>query len=351
MAKDKKGPFDYKNFIRQNRVFILGAGFSAAAGVPLTGSLLERTMRKFASEYSGLYERVDSYVKTNMSFFDGELDYSSVNFSNMCTFLEFQELREYAGGERWSDLGSREKLALRFYLSKCLMEHTPVGGDIPELYINFAKQLHYRDIVLTFNWDVLLELALQQSRKQYTYNWVDDKIQISKLHGSINWSLGIPTDLGGKPVNTLGWESIGYAQKSISPEIYCTPNLCNYDNWGRYEPLREVKPFLVLPGYGKAFDVRSNAFLWYKPESVFWTTCDIYIIGLSLAPDDFFIRGYFIDNLPFILNERKIYIINSDPESMKNYNFILSRTNTELFIEPFSTDHINIMKNRLNDVS
>jgi hypothetical protein len=31
-----------EQFVKKNRVFILGAGFSAAAGVPLTASLLDK---------------------------------------------------------------------------------------------------------------------------------------------------------------------------------------------------------------------------------------------------------------------------------------------------------------------
>ncbi|MBI2340307.1 MAG: hypothetical protein HYU99_08095, partial [Deltaproteobacteria bacterium] len=109
----------YEQYVKKNRVFILGAGFSVAAGVPLTASLLDKTMKKFSAECPGIFSRVDGYAKESAENIDGEVDV----------------------------------------------------------------------------------------------------------------------------------------------EIYHTPALLKYGTWSHYSPLGEVEPFLVLPGYGKAFDVRSNAVL------------------------------------------------------------------------------------------
>lgn len=338
---------------KRNRVLILGGGFSAAAGVPLTGPLLDRAMQKFAAECPGIFSRVDGYARESTGHIDNEIDYTQISFSELCTFLEYIELREYGGGERWSGAGSREKLALRFYLSKTLVEHTPAAENLPDLYVEFAEQLHDRDIVISFNWDGLLEVALDRVGKSYTYNFAKDDIKLCKLHGSVNWRLGEPNDLG-TPVDTLGWKPLGFADGMMSNEIYWTPALLSFATWQYYSPLREVEPFLVLPGYGKAFDVRSNAYLWYKPEWAFATTHDVFIVGLSLAPDDFFIRSFFLSNLPYIesytgIKGRRIYIINPDPAARKNCDFVLSGGDAELINEPFSLEHVSLMKERLSN--
>lgn len=124
-----------EKYVRRNRVFILGAGFSAGAGIPLTEELLVRTARKFARECPGLFARVEGYAKESIATSDKSIDFSKLSFSELCTFLEFIELREYGGGERWCENGSREKLALRFYLAKTLVECTPVGTAIPQIYL------------------------------------------------------------------------------------------------------------------------------------------------------------------------------------------------------------------------
>ncbi len=348
-APDDRNSFD--KYVKRNRVFILGAGFSAGAGIPLTDELLASAMRKFSVECPGIHWRVENYAKESIGAEDDELDLSRVSFSELCTFLEFIELREYGGGERWCENGSREKLALRFYLAKTIVERTPVAKSIPQLYVDFAAQLHERDIVISMNWDGLVEVALDVVGKTYTYNFSDKQsIKLCKLHGSVNWRLGEPNQWG-KPVNTLGWQSLEFTKGMMTREIYHSPALLQFATWQHYAPLGEVDPFLVLPGYGKGFDVRANAVLWYKPEFAFATTHDVYIIGLGLAHDDFFVRSFFLSNLPHIdsfsgIDGRRIFIINPDERAASNYEFVLSKVHAELIQAPFSAQHIDLMTER-----
>lgn len=341
----------FESYVKRKRVFILGAGFSAGAGIPLTEELLARGMKKFEIECPGIYSRVENYAKESLGSIDETLDLKKINFSELCTFLEFIELREYGGGERWCENGSREKLALRFYLAKTIMEGAHRTDSLPHLYLDFAAQLHQGDVVISLNWDVLLEVALKAVGKDYTYNFSDEKaIKLVKLHGSVNWRLGEP-NLCGEPVNTLGWQSLEFTNGVIARDIYHSPALLHFDTWRSYKPLGEVDPFLVLPGYGKSFDVRANAVLWYKPEGFFAATHDVYIIGLGLAHDDFFVRSFFLSNLPYIdsfsgVRGRRIFIINPDHRAADNYEFVLRTGHAELIQAPFSSEHLDLMRKR-----
>jgi hypothetical protein len=344
-------------YMKSNRVFILGAGFSAAAGVPLTEQLLAIAMDKFETECPGIYARVENYAKESIGCpTDTKLNITDLSFSDLCTFLEFVELREYGGGERWSENGSREKLALRFYLAKAIVERTPNKNDVPQLYLDFAAQLHKRDVVISLNWDGLLETALDAVDMKYTYNFSDDSaVKLCKLHGSVNWRLGEPNQWG-KPVNTLGWDSLEFAQGLVTKEIYHSSALLSYDAWRKYGPLGEVEPFLVLPGYGKAFDVRDNATLWYKPEAAFVATHDVFIIGLGLPHDDFFVKSYFLSNLPYIdsftgVKERRIFIVNPDKHAAANFDFVLRTGHAELINEPFAMSHVEMIKSRRGPIN
>ena len=339
---------EWQEYVRSRRVFILGAGFSAAAGIPMTRPLLRDAMKMFAIECPGIYERVCNYARDLQ--WDGDsnepINYESLSFSDLCTHLEFAELREYAGGERWSDAGSREKLALRFYLAKALVRATPPDDNIPELYLEFARQLNDGDIVVTFNWDILLERALEKIGRKYSYNFEKDHVKLCKLHGSINWRLGAPSRFG-KPVNSLDWQPIGFTEGGLlQVDMFSSIRPLRAPTWDDYQPLGELQPFLVLPGYGKAFDVRSNAGLWYKPEFAFAATRDVFVIGLGLAPDDHFIRSFFLHTFP--LSDRKTYVINPDPNAPSNYDFLLKRRKAELIQEPFSLDHVRLIVDRMN---
>lgn len=344
----------HEKMVRRNRVFILGAGFSAAAGVPLTNELLSEAMKLFAAECPGIYSRVKNYAIEAMGSNSDDLNVADLSFSDLCTFLEYIELREYGGGERWSSQGSREKLALRFYLAKTLVKRTPSPQRMPELYKSFAAQLHPGDIILSLNWDGLLEAAIIAVGKKYTYDQFNDKeINISKLHGSVNWRLGEARTWNDRP-ETLNWSKLDFRSGMMTESMYASSSLLNLGAWLRHSPLHEVNPYLVLPGYGKAFDVRANAPLWYKPEFAFAFTHDVYIIGLSLAHDDFFVRSFFLSNLPFLqdysgVSGRKVFIINPAATARNEYEFVLSRGYAEFMNERFSMDHIEKMAAALAD--
>ena len=87
-------------------------------------------------------------------------------------------------------------------IGEILTNHLPPKQNIPELYLEFARCLQPNDYVLTFNYDVLLERALDAVGKPYRlfpdrYESVSrfsgivdtskDEVIILKLHGSIDW--------------------------------------------------------------------------------------------------------------------------------------------------------------------
>lgn len=325
------------------RVFFLGAGFSAGAEIPLMDKLLKLTMGMFQKESPSLFERVDNFAREAISQYDdNEVDYSTVNFSNLCTYLEYMELREHEIGE----VASKEKKALRYYLAKTIAKHTPAMENIPDLYIEFARQLRDNDIVITFNWDLLLEMSLLKLGKEFTYNWgTPNVVQVSKFHGSLNWRLEKP--ILNSSLDLLNWQPLHDYHTDEKNSIYTSPSLIHYSFWE--DKRHTIDPFLVLPGYGKAFDVRYNSTYWYKPEAVFASTNeDVYIIGLSLADDDFLIKSFFLSTLPNIQSyssnkNRKIAIINPDKDILNNYSF-LSSNNVEFYNKNFDLSHIEIMK-------
>jgi hypothetical protein len=48
--------------LEDGRIFFLGAGFSAGAGVPLTSALLPAAISLFRAEAGGLLQRLENYA-------------------------------------------------------------------------------------------------------------------------------------------------------------------------------------------------------------------------------------------------------------------------------------------------
>ncbi len=202
-----------KEYLERSRVFVLGSGFSAGANVPLTEELLSLALKLMGQEIPDFAERIRSFYDIAVND-AAALDSTSI-ISNLCTLLEYNELREHGGGERWSDGGSREKLALKFYLAKALTLRTPSPKEVPDLYVKFVQQLRKEDVVLSFNWDCLLEAALEKAERAYSYDYQEGHIFIAKMHGSTHWRLRQFKDS-----NKYFWQRIGF--DSLKTFRYCS---------------------------------------------------------------------------------------------------------------------------------
>lgn len=333
---------------------MLGAGFSVSAGIPMTNSLLSGALERMRRECNGIYQRIESSAHTcfenNLPLSDQCLD--AGGFSKLSSFLHYIEMRNFGGGERWSDAGDRETLTLKYFISKEISQITP--KTIPELYLAFAKQLDCYDLVMTFNWDCLLEKAMKVAGKNYTYNpfdldWVnpenENTVRIIKMHGSINWTL--PHD---EPPDLRIYQSIGFEPNFGIKPVFFSEELMNSEPWRTNDWLMRtnpskflVQPFIILPGIGKSYEVRKLASLWDRPSAAFLCSRDVYIIGLSLSEDDFFVRFLFLESLP--LNDwgaiqRQTVIINPSGEDIANYRFVPEERKT-VRQKPFDNNDID----------
>lgn len=329
----------------RSRVFVLGSGFSAGANIPLTEELVDMALNLMEQELPSAYiaEQVRSFY--DIAVADAAESDSTSIISKLCTLLEYNELREHGGGERWSSGGSQEKLALKFYLAKALTLRTPSPNEVPDLYVKFAQQLRKEDVVLSFNWDCLLEAALEKTGRAYSYEYSYKDYQaghifIKKMHGSTHWRLRQFKDH-----NKYSWQRIGDDTFEDIPPLFFSNSLRTPSAWHYQELFGEIEPFLVLPGFGKAYDVRFIAPLWYRPEMAFSLRKNIFIIGLSLAPDDFFIRSYFLCNLPHVVGKigGRLTVVNPDLNIERNFHFVGRSESTTFIPEPFSEKHVEAM--------
>jgi hypothetical protein len=155
------------------------------------------------------------------------------------------------------------------------------------------------------------------------------------MHGSVHWRIGNDSGrfrLAWQPVKFVGVQDSG---------LYSSDDLLRKEAWQTAEPIGgEVEPFLVLPGYGKAKDVQTVRWLWYKPEGFFRWAEHIHVIGLSLSSDDFFVRSFLLMALSDCSG--RITVINPDPAARAHYGFLPCNQVTHR-VEKFSMRHVEDM--------
>lgn len=316
--------------MKKSRLFVLGAGFSAGAAIPMTNELLKGAIKLMKEEALPIYQRIENSAKicfeNDKALDNQELDF--YGFVKLSSFLHYIDMRNWGGSERWSAAGDRETLTFKYFIAKYIAQ-IPLE-EIPDVYLEFAKQLDCYDIVMTFNWDCLLEKALDRVGKKYLYNpkerdFCCPKKQkmplICKMHGSIHWTLphgSIPDERIYKPMS--------FEQNFEAETIYYSDTLKNNsqtwknNDWllsSNFSNKYRVQPYIILPGIGKTYDVRKLSYYWDRPQAAFFSVKDVYFIGFSASEDDFFVRFMISEALPLGERgdfDRKVIIINPDSE-------------------------------------
>ena len=131
-----------------------------------------------------------------------DIDEENVDFEEFCRFLDIEHFLRLRGSDTWSADGNEGTVVIKTLIGQILSERMPRPNEVPELYCRFAERLRPNDVVLTFNYDVLLERALDAVRVPYRlypgrlesvhdgFSVIDDsrsEVILLKVHGSIDW--------------------------------------------------------------------------------------------------------------------------------------------------------------------
>lgn len=182
------------------RIFILGAGFSRPAGLPL-GPDLWSLIRSVAEKTdSGRFsEDLHLYLTYLRECRGKPLEPDDVDFEDFLAFLDIEHRLEFSGRDTWSLDGNPSQIFVKQSIGRILTEMTPSADELPRVYHQFARQLEPGDYVLTFNYDLILEKALEHVEKAYRlfpnryseeHAWDRngrDEVVVLKLHGSVDW--------------------------------------------------------------------------------------------------------------------------------------------------------------------
>lgn len=190
---------------KRYRIFVLGAGFSRSAGLPLAGELwaeIFHRARALTGRASKLMDDVEDYLKYRKRCDGLELTAEQMDFEDFLAFLDVEHRLGLRGSDTWSEDGNEGQVVVKSLIGRILTERCPAANSVPSLYLRFASLLRPDDVVLSFNYDVLLERALDAIGKPYRlfpdrYESVSeysgavdnskDEVVILKVHGSIDW--------------------------------------------------------------------------------------------------------------------------------------------------------------------
>ena len=297
------------------RLFIIGAGFSKPAGLPLAGELLHlvrHEVRNYFRVHGGWEGSLEREIKDWTSLYPGQ----SIDLERVLAFSHRKHYLRLLGSDEYFGHGSRSIVAARRAIQRVLIDTTP--SESPSLYRKFANRLTANDVVLTFNYDTLLEQALDAIGKPYTLSpewWLkrdlpesgQEYVDLLKLHGSIDWYDRKYYD------DTHRWhveeghnvpdrDPIFGPRPSVRPErlskgetgvfgLNLLPRVFRVPDHSRHFPLDDdpfsyVVPFLLPLAYDKLLGYDAILDLWENLHRTMDSFSSIVVIGYSMPPYD-----------------------------------------------------------------
>ncbi|MGB0895809.1 MAG: SIR2 family protein [Flavobacteriaceae bacterium] len=288
------------------KVFVIGAGFSFPAGMPLTNGLL-KLIHKKASEKDyydskgkvkmGQAEVLLSklqYYYPMLNITHEKISNGEINEINIEEFLSFiaAESTFLSSGEKFNEHGSKFLAFMKQWLGEIIHEEQfNIFNQIPEFYKSFVNQIN-DSLVITFNWDTLLENLFNKQNIKYRNQLnVDDSdfdnrkksIPLLKLHGSIDWFRSTKENKSNKDE----FESLGYGFGNIHR---CVGSL-------KHQYAKYNSPWIIIPNFDKLNQLKDYGELWETPERYFNDNLEIIFIGFSLRKDDFHTRAFMYPKL------------------------------------------------------
>jgi hypothetical protein len=289
----------------RKRVFVLGAGFSAQGGFPLARNLREQVIASLPK----------MHLEPEIGGFPQGQFHAGLEAVEQGRPLQFEELLIALQRRTRSTLDDLDPCfvtldALREGCFRLFWGRQGKIRALPECYSNFGGWVYNwyrpgpRNAVVTFNWDLLVERALQRG---WSYWRGDDrKVPVLKPHGSINW-LG---HLRGNPLSAHDRCS------SITPESnLCFPVPDALENWNVHG-FRPDLTYMIFPGDPDLPEVDNDLrLIWSDVASVISSADLVVFIGYSLPDYDSYAPRFFQG----ITAGKEIEVCNPSEADLKKY--------------------------------
>lgn len=264
------------------RLFILGAGVSKSCGGSLAKDLLADAIHqsKARGQHVRMIRGIDdllSYAFPNFEQKSGKYPHIEEVLSLFDTWMDFNS--KIQDNPRFSDYQISE---VRRWILRVVADNLNIISSKKNIQrtspiSRFALSLKPKDVVITFNWDLSLERALDEYTDigwDYSFSPKGKEIALLKAHGSIDWYqtediYKVPKD-DKEPLDP----DVGY----ISLIKWWEPR--------RVGRSREIAPYIIAPTYFKRFQAEEIRNIWNNMYLALSQAKKITILGYSLPPQD-----------------------------------------------------------------
>lgn len=303
---------------------MLGAGFSKPAGLPVATELYA-LVRQHILDQHGRDTKFSRDVEGYLAYcadcgMSGQTE-QSLDLELFMSYLDIEHYLGFRGSKTWSSEGNESQLMIRRAIGHVINARTPRADMLPDFYYQFADQLSVHDIVLTLNYDLVMEHSLQVVGKPFRrfperYKSVSEhggildidteELVLLKLHGSLDWFddrqfLELKESMQSQKYPASNLHSVfddpkRYGARPLVSGLLPPGDALRHIHWiehvnSYYNTDRGFNaPFILSPSHVK--------FVYAEPILSFWhgmgrsggANLGVSVIGFSLPPHDDYIR-------------------------------------------------------------
>lgn len=370
-------------------VYILGAGASVHTGAPLLRDFLVAARlllnRKEKLEHRDKFESVFKFIDS----LRGASYYIDFDLDNIEHIFSLAEMKRQLGNAEGKDIYTKLRYLIMETLSNtCLIRKGSLNREdayMPDdTYLKFAdflkrlnddrhesidKSIFEQDVIITFNYDVMLDYAMYAKKLGIDYCLETYKeasqngYKVLKLHGSSNWgectqckdnieTINLIDDL-----NTPDSFSIAQSHRMVPLKMADILKSKNCKNCGSI-----LEPVFIPPTWSKtikgealAKDV-ALANVWSAAVDELKSAFQIVVIGYSMPQTDTFFQYLLTLGLVLNSNLHRVVIANRDNSEnlLARYKNIFSRSLSDRGRLIFLSSHIEKpelgnLKNTISD--
>jgi hypothetical protein len=340
--------------MNDRKIYILGAGFSKTFGLPLASEFLLRLSEE--SENKMFIHRIDSTCRQFYPTFVS----ACKNYPNIEDFFNYNySLTNYV--RLWGDYSNKYVdnfiSEFVFEIADYLNKKSRSLNSTHEYYLDkFCSKVNPGDVIITFNWDTILERFLEKKKKKISFLFVENSedITILKLHGSIDW------------VKTMGIYSPD-CKKLLVVKDYKeeeSTNILRYDEDDFLSKMRidKFEPYIIPPLAYKDEMVKPLGHIWGSAYSALCKIKTKVFVGYSFPQEDTLARILFSsyqsfseDNMEKFMEEEIKIVINPDDKAEFYYKKYcggqLTFWNTTFSTFVDSINHQTTLKLKLSEYS
>ena len=374
-------------------IFILGAGFSRPARMPLGYELFkevlemamdidlyENILRRDVEQFLGYYNKLN-----NSSITEDE-----ISFEEFISYLDIEHYLALRGSDTWSSEGNRSQILIRNLIAKVLFEKVSSMNEKDfDLYRSFVDNMDPGDIIITFNYDTIIEESLERENKPYRLflerfssvnhhsgirDSADQEVILLKMHGSIDWfdieRFDMSYDYFRQEKFFKLPEHVIFRNRSIFSPMkiidgpYSADSLLNriyrVKNLGKYFEERDFvrqAPLILSPSFNKIVYLNPLKEFWYSFYDAGLLNQKVAVIGFSLPEHDDYIRQALftlVNNFQVFdpgttdLEKSKLKIVDyrkneSEIQEFKNRYSFIDWDNTDCYFDGFDKEAIEMI--------